>query len=64
VLYNGIANVTLWRVLRKRLHLKEYKLERWAVGIQRKVDKNSKHSVSLEVAAIELNIVKQSGIHV
>jgi hypothetical protein len=34
-LYNGIANVTVWRVLRKRLHLKAYKLsilrgfERW-----------------------------------
>jgi hypothetical protein len=25
-LYNGIANVTVWRVLRKRLHLKAYKL--------------------------------------
>jgi hypothetical protein len=25
-LYNGIPNVTVWRVLRKRLHLKAYKL--------------------------------------
>jgi hypothetical protein len=25
-LYNGIPDVTLWRVLRKRLHLKEYKI--------------------------------------
>jgi hypothetical protein len=25
-LYNGIPNVTVWRVLPKRLHLKEYKL--------------------------------------
>jgi hypothetical protein len=25
-LYNGIPNVTVWRALRKRLHLKEYKL--------------------------------------
>jgi hypothetical protein len=25
-LYNGITNVALWRVLRKRLHLKAYKL--------------------------------------
>jgi hypothetical protein len=24
--YNGIRNVTVWRVLRKRLHLKVYKL--------------------------------------
>jgi hypothetical protein len=24
--YNGIPNVTLWRVLRKRLHLKAYKI--------------------------------------
>jgi hypothetical protein len=36
-LYNGIPNVTLWRVLRKRLHLKAYKLpivqhlEKWIV---------------------------------
>jgi hypothetical protein len=34
-LYNGIPNVTVWRVLRKRLHVKVYKLsivqhlERW-----------------------------------
>jgi hypothetical protein len=25
-LYNGTPNVTVWRVLRKRLHLKAYKL--------------------------------------
>jgi hypothetical protein len=25
-LYNGIPNVTVWRALRKRLHLKVYKL--------------------------------------
>jgi hypothetical protein len=25
-LYNGIPNATAWQVLRKRLHLKEYKL--------------------------------------
>jgi hypothetical protein len=25
-LYNGIPNVTVWRVLRKHLHLKAYKL--------------------------------------
>jgi hypothetical protein len=25
-LYNGIPNVSVWRVLRKRLYLKEYKL--------------------------------------
>jgi hypothetical protein len=25
-LYNGIPNVTVWRVLRKTLHLKAYKL--------------------------------------
>jgi hypothetical protein len=25
-LYNGIPNVTAWRVLRKRSHLKAYKL--------------------------------------
>jgi hypothetical protein len=25
-LYSGIPNVTMWRVLRKRLHLKAYKL--------------------------------------
>jgi hypothetical protein len=25
-LYNSIPNVTVWRVLRKRLHLKAYKL--------------------------------------
>jgi hypothetical protein len=36
-LYNGIPNVTLWRMLRKRLLLKAYKLfivqgvERWIV---------------------------------
>jgi hypothetical protein len=35
-LYNGISNVTVWRVLRKRLHLKAYKLsiqgvERWII---------------------------------
>jgi hypothetical protein len=36
-LYNGIPNAALWRVLRKRLHLKAYKLsplqhlERWIV---------------------------------
>jgi hypothetical protein len=36
-LYNAIPNVTVWRVLRKRLHLKAYKLlgyeqlERWTV---------------------------------
>jgi hypothetical protein len=35
--YNGIPNVTVWRVLRKRLHLKAYKLsivhhlEQWIV---------------------------------
>jgi hypothetical protein len=36
-LYNGIPNIAVWRVLRKRLHLKVYKLsivehlERWIV---------------------------------
>jgi hypothetical protein len=25
-LYNGFSNVAVWRVLRKRLHLKAYKL--------------------------------------
>jgi hypothetical protein len=36
-IYNSIANVTVWRVLRKRFHLKVYKLsivhgvERWIV---------------------------------
>jgi hypothetical protein len=36
-LYNGIPNVTVWRVLRKRLHSKKYKLcivrgvQRWLV---------------------------------
>jgi hypothetical protein len=36
-LYNGITNVAVWRVLRKRLRLKAYKLsiiqgvERWIV---------------------------------
>jgi hypothetical protein len=25
-LYNGIPNVTVWRVLQQRLHLKAYKL--------------------------------------
>jgi hypothetical protein len=35
--YSGIPNVTVWRVLRKRLHLNSYKLyivqvvERWIV---------------------------------
>jgi hypothetical protein len=43
-LYNGIPNVTVWRVLRKRLHLKAYKLsivqdvERWIVCTPLSID--------------------------
>jgi hypothetical protein len=39
-LYNGIPNVSVWRVSRKPLHLKAYKLsivqgaERWIVATQ------------------------------
>jgi hypothetical protein len=30
-LYNGIPNVTVWRVLRKRLHLKAYELSMFKI---------------------------------
>jgi hypothetical protein len=36
-LRSGIPNITLWRVLRKRLHLKAYKLS-IAQGVQRRRD--------------------------
>jgi hypothetical protein len=52
-LYNDILNVAVWRVLRKRLHLKEYKLsiafkckrfhlERW----KGKEDKKRAHAIT------------------
>jgi hypothetical protein len=40
-LYNGIPNVTMWRVLRKPLHLNAYKVsivqhfERWIFRVER-----------------------------
>jgi hypothetical protein len=49
-LYNGIPNVTVWRVLRRRLHLKVYKvsivqyLERRIVCVR-----NTRHTVTFGI---------------
>jgi hypothetical protein len=49
-LYNVIPNVAVWRVLRKRLHLKMYKLsiiqgvKRWIVCTPLIVNVNTRHT--------------------